>query len=179
MNDHDWLATRYVLGELDSSDEATCEALLASDQAFRESVARSVELLAATRQGFQSEKARRVIYRPRRLTFLMAGMASGIAATILLAVGLMGVDGILPTLSRPTEVATIALPVEPPSKSEELDAENLEVVREWAHHQFEEESTPAIEEEIFVSPVMEELTQSEGENSSDWLNALAKLEPGT
>lgn len=53
--DLDWLAFRYIAGELDSAEEAEWDLLLAENQAAREAVARAVELTSATYAAVASE----------------------------------------------------------------------------------------------------------------------------
>ena len=44
-NDSDWLAVRFVLGELDATDAAAFEQQLATDQAARDAVVRATQLV--------------------------------------------------------------------------------------------------------------------------------------
>lgn len=79
----DWLALRYLLGELSTSDAAAFEDRLGEDQTAREAVARASRLVTvlaeAPRPVEPLAPSRRT---PRRVAAIFATIAAGIAAVI-------------------------------------------------------------------------------------------------
>src|SRR6185369_3058104 len=66
--DLDWLAFRYVSGELPADEAATFEELLAADQAAREAVASAVQVTQAVLAAIPAQVATPVV-SPRRNTW--------------------------------------------------------------------------------------------------------------
>lgn len=175
MNDHEWLATRYVLGELDDLEEAQCEERLASDQSFREAVASAVELLRATRHVFESAPPVVASARKRTSRLWGVGLVSSAAAAIM-------VGAVILTL-RPNESKQIdqSLPAVDAWVSDQItNEEAAEVARHWvdqqAHHR---EAAASLDVDPFEAANDEALIQPEESYSSDWLGEAAKIDPGS
>jgi len=88
-NDLDWLAFRYVAGELPDDEAASFESLLADDQAARDAVVQAVELsqtiLAAQ---VQSPKHVALASAPRNWSTQFTLIACGTAACLLIALAI-------------------------------------------------------------------------------------------
>jgi ferric-dicitrate binding protein FerR (iron transport regulator) len=83
LNDSDWLAVRFVLGELSASEAAAFEQQLASDQAARDAVVRAtmlVETLAAI-PAPMVQPVRRTI--ARRIVAALTVVAAGVCIAIV------------------------------------------------------------------------------------------------
>lgn len=172
MNDHDWLAARYVLGELDEKEAEVCEELLTSDQSFREAVAGAVELIAATREVYQtSSPLVRSKETPKRVWWGMA-IVSGLAAATFIGAGVW--------IGRPHESVALLPPatVTEPLVSDQISSEEaIEVAREWIDQQVDHRVGATSTDEESFNWIDESFDRSEESYLSDWVSEAAKLDP--
>lgn len=173
MNDHDWLAARYVLGELDETEATRCEELLASDQSFREAFAGAVELLATTRHVFETCPPRVRASGSRNKLFWAMGIASGIAAVVLMGASVWVASPTATMALLPTTRMTDSF------VSDQISSEEaVEVAREWVDQQVDHrEFSTSIVDEAFNWSNEETFDRSEESYSSDWVSEAVKLDP--
>jgi hypothetical protein len=99
-----WLAFRYIAGELHGPELTQFELLLAEDQTAREAVASAVEISQATALAFaeQPTVAHGRIENPSYGVVRWAIWAAGVAACVLVAVGIVQWSVQWPQVSSPT-----------------------------------------------------------------------------
>ncbi|MBX9653996.1 hypothetical protein K2Y11_10310 [bacterium] len=172
MNDRDWLAARYVLGELDETEVSRCEEWLASDQTFREAVANAVELLAATRHVYQTSPPSVRKSERRRKIWWGVGIVSGVAATTFI-----GASVWIGQLDRSVAVLPAAPATESFVSDQMTGDEAVEVAREWVDQQVDHrEGVTSTEDESF-NWIDESFDRSDESFLSDWVSEAAKLDP--
>jgi hypothetical protein len=83
LNDSDWLAVRFVLGELNEAEAAEFEQQLAANQAARDSVVRATTLVD-TLAAIQAPTIRRVTRSvPRRVVAALTVIAAGVCVALI------------------------------------------------------------------------------------------------
>ena len=103
-NDLDWLAFRYISGEMAGSEAEQFEALLADDQAARDAVVRAVELTQAI-VAIQTASIRPSAAMPQSWTHNITWISTSVAALVLVTLAL-NFNG--PTKSATSDSADIA-----------------------------------------------------------------------
>lgn len=168
MNDQDWLAAQFVLGELSNDDVQKCESLLCDDQSFREAVARAVELLDATARGLDEIPAVSAAAASRGLIPLISGVLLGIAASVLVGFGLVAFEPFSPD-KTPASPAMALL--------RGVDGEDLAIARLWVNRDQGTENSLDLSDDTFLA-LVDDTTDSADPPGCipDWLVVAAGLD---
>jgi hypothetical protein len=110
----DWAAFCYLAGELNAQDQAAFEARLAEDQSAREALAQAVELTQAVCSAEEHVAKIVEIAKPAasqwslRVSWMAIGGLAAVAAGLLVAIPLGGLDGLIPSANRANQFALAA-----------------------------------------------------------------------